>query len=401
MITLESLLIGNEQAEFEAVAIEPSEAAMECADVYSELAEIEMNITNYEAAKIVKKTKSDKKKVKIAKSKMKASDAKKKKAGGKVLKVTKVTKEGDAEVDGGTGPLPTTTDTNGLTDTDLDADPDAEVEVTEVVDDGTPQEEIVGTEGADFVVEYEDASILALEDGAKDQLKKFGDALKKFWEKIINFIKSCIAKIVEFFNFDKKYLTKNAEAIKAGLNSNAKVPGKVATYAKATVLTTAGGDNISISPWTEIVNKAKDLSEDFQNALKDDAGLEALQKKVDEIKAGNEKEAKDAKNADEVELKSLKLSYEQILGFVTTGKKTFNDIKAAAAKASSEAIKAAEKGEARSRARQASSAYQKAVSKTFSVYSKLRGAAMSVARAAAKAGGAKDDSKAEAPAEAK
>lgn len=386
MITLESLLIDDAQMEKDtAVAIEPSEAAMECADVYAELAEIEMNITNFEAAKIIKKSKSNKKKVKVAKSKMKASDAKKKKAAGKVVKVTKVTKEGDADVDGGTGPLPTTTDTNGLTDTDLDADPDAEVEVTEVVDDGTPQEEIVGTEGADFMIEYEDAAILTLEAGAEEQKKNFGEKLKALWDKIMQFIKSCIAKIVEFFNFDKKFLDANKEAIVKGLASDAKVSGKAATYAKATVATSEDAE-ASISPWAKVAESAKALEADFQKACADDAALEALQKKVEDIKSGNAEEAKNAKDADEADIKSLGLSFDQIYGFVTEGKKTFNDIKAAASKAASEAIKAAEKGDARARARQASAAYQKAVSKTFAVYGKLRGAAMTVAKAAAKAG---------------
>lgn len=382
VITLESLLIQNEESQIGAVAIDPSEAALECADVYAELADIEANITNYEAAKIIKKGKSNKKKVKVATSKMKASEAKAKKAGGKVVKIKKVTKEGDAELDGGTGPLPTTTDTNGLTDTDLDADPDAEVEVTEVVDDGTPQEEIVGTEGADFMIEYEDAYILTLEDEQQKQKVAFGEKLKTFWENIKKFIASCIAKIVEFFNFDKKFVAKNHDAIDAGLKKGVEVPGKAAEIVK----------NLkSFSNTTEVLGSLNGL---FDAALKSDDGLTKLEEEIGKIKSGIKDDKEAQKGLEKATITASDISVGDIEKFITDGKKPFNDAKAAAAKAGAEAVKAAgEDGEKRARAKKASGLFQRAVSASFSVYGKYRSAVITVAKAAAKAGGAKVEDK--------
>lgn len=380
VITLESLLIKNEETQIEAVAIDPAEAALECADVYAELADIEANITNYEAAKIIKKGKSNKKKVKVATSKMKASEAKAKKAGGKVVKIKKVTKEGDAELDGGTGPLPTTTDTNGLTDTDLDADPDADVEVTEVIDDGTPQEEIVGTEGADFMVEYEDAYILTLEDEQQKQKVAFGEKLKALWDKIKQFIQSCIAKIVEFFNFDKKFVTKNHDAIDAGLKNGVEVPGKAAEIVK----------NLkSFSNATAVLDSLGGL---FDAALKSDDGLTKLEEEIGKIKSGIKDDKEAQKGLEKATVTSSDISVNNIEIFITAGKKPFNDAKAAAAKAGAEAVKAAgEDGEKRARAKKASGLFQRAISASFSVYGQYRSAVMTVAKAAAKAGGAKVD----------
>lgn len=382
VITLESLLIKNEETQIEAVAIDPAEAALECADVYAELADIEANITNYEAAKIIKKGKSNKKKVKVATSKMKASEAKAKKAGGKVVKIKKVTKEGDAELDGGTGPLPTTTDTNGLTDTDLDADPDADVEVTEVIDDGTPQEEIVGTEGADFMVEYEDAYILTLEDEQQKQKVAFGEKLKALWDKIKQFIQSCIAKIVEFFNFDKKFVTKNQAAIEEGLKKGVEVPGKAAETVK------------TLSTFTNVTAVMGQLNGMFSAAIASDDGLTKLEEAVANIKSGI-KDGKEAqKGLEKATVTASDIKVGDIVKFITDGKKPFNDAKGAAAKAGAEAVKAAgEDGEKRARAKKASGLFQRAVSASFSVYGQYRSAVMTVAKAAAKAGGAKVEDK--------
>ena len=52
-ITLESLLIGEQMDN--GPILEPYEAAMECADAFMECAEIEQNLTTYEAAKLVEK----------------------------------------------------------------------------------------------------------------------------------------------------------------------------------------------------------------------------------------------------------------------------------------------------------------------------------------------------------
>ena len=226
-VRLESLL-GLEPVDSSFPAIDFTEAVMECADVIEELSIIEQNITAYEGAKLVKKTKSAKKKVKVATKTMKAKDAKAKKAGGKVVKITKkpakkVAREGDTEIDGGTGPLPTTTDTQGLTDTDLDADPDADVNVTEVVEDGTPEDQVVGTEGADFIVQYEDADIVRLEAEQQVQKKNLGDGIKKLVEKIGQMIASFIKKIKDLFASDKKFIQANKAAIEAGLASDKKI----------------------------------------------------------------------------------------------------------------------------------------------------------------------------------
>ena len=225
-VTLESLLNLDSGASYEGKVMSITDATMECSDILQEISIIEQNLTTYEAAKIIKKAKSAKKKVKATKTKMKAKDAKAKKAGGKVVKITKAKKaalEGDEDVDGGTGPLPTTDDTNGLTDTDLDADPNAEVEVTEVVEDGTPEDEIVGTEGTDFIIMYEDASIIALEAEEVKQKGAFFAKIKAFLKKIGDWIKSAVAKVIEFFNFDKKYYDKNAAAIAKGLKTDTAV----------------------------------------------------------------------------------------------------------------------------------------------------------------------------------
>lgn len=189
--------------------LDVSAATFECMEVLEELTTLENNLFVYEAVKHVKKAKSDKKKIKTKTTVMKAKDAKAKKAGGKVIKITK---EGDTDgqmADGGTGPIPTTSDTNGLTDTDLDADPEANVQVTEISDDepaGTTAPDTASEacelrmEGGDmFLVVYEDESIIALEDGIKDMEGSFIDKVIEIIKRIGDWISSFVAKAVSFF----------------------------------------------------------------------------------------------------------------------------------------------------------------------------------------------------------
>ena len=228
-VRLESLLNLNLELVSDDSVLDIEDAVMECSDILAEIAIIEQNITAYEGAKLVKKTKSAKKKVKVATKTMQAKDAKAKKAGGKVVKITKkpakkVAREGDDPTDnGGTGPLPTTSDTNGLTDTDLDADPTAEVQVTEIVDDGTPEDQVVGTEGADFIVQYEDADIVRLEAEQTAQKGALAEKVKAFFKKIGEFIASIVKRVMEFFQNNSKFFTSNKAAIEKGLKSDVEV----------------------------------------------------------------------------------------------------------------------------------------------------------------------------------
>ncbi len=202
-ITLESLLA--QEDDYSDITQSPAEIALEMTDIEREISILNANLTTYEAAKAIHKAKAKKKAVKITKTKMKAKDAKAKKAtsGKKVVKIRKATKEDD-ELDGGTGPLPTTSDTDGLTDTDLDAAPEQEVEVIESDGDATPQEVEVGTEGVDYMMVYEDEDQTKIDqaaNGAKDTKKnifqKFIEALKKLGELIANIVKN-------LFNFSSK-----------------------------------------------------------------------------------------------------------------------------------------------------------------------------------------------------
>ncbi len=191
-------------------------ASFECADALQEVYQLESNLAAYEAAKIVKKAKSKKKVVKAKTSKMKAGDAKKKKKANKKVRVSKE----DEEVDGGTGPLPTTADTDGLTDTDLDAVPDEQVvNVTEPSDE--PSEEI-GTEGVDYFVEYEDASIMTMEDGEEKTKTSLWEKIKQLCHKIALWIKTAISKVAATFRNAKKYLDKNKENIAKNLAAGQK-----------------------------------------------------------------------------------------------------------------------------------------------------------------------------------
>jgi len=385
-ITLESLLM-PEQTQFESCNIEPIEAAMECGDAYAALCEAEQNCTTYEAAKIIKKNKSKSKKIKTTTSKMKAKDAKAKKAGGKVVKIKKVTKENDEQLDGATGPTPTTTDTNGLTDTDLDVDPEAEVEVTEVADDQPETQEESAwegmVEGKDFVVEYEDASILALEDGEEKAKVNFKEALKNFWDKVVKFFQSIAAKIDEFLNFDKKFIVKNKDAIEKGL----KTPGEVTLKADKAYATDL------IGAFNNAMKTVQDELADADNLIKGGASKED----VNAVK----KEAKKA-NPEEIKLADVKATYADLLKIVDDGRKDFKDLYAKAKKAGAEATSAAAKAdkENASKIRLAGAKYQKTVSNAYREFGIIRSTAAKIAHAAAKAGGAKDTG-AETPAEQK
>ncbi len=201
------------------------DATMECMDILEEITQLEGNLFVYEAVKHVKKAKAGKKKIKTKTTKMKAKDAKAKKAGGKVVKITK---EGDTDgqqADGGTGPIPVTSDTNGLTDTDLDADPEAEVQVTEIAD-GESGEAPAATEAADLVMEggeqflvvYEDSSLVTMEAEEKKAEGSFVDAIIKLIKKIGDWISSFISKVISFFKGEHKFFMAN----KADMNFEVK-----------------------------------------------------------------------------------------------------------------------------------------------------------------------------------
>jgi len=232
-ITLESLL--NPQSELYVdpadalVSDDPAEVAIECMDILDELHTLQGNLLSYEAAKAVKKAKSASKKKKIVKTKMKAKDAKAKLKDPKTLKVKKVTKESDAATDGGTGPLPTTADTNGLTETDLDVDPDAEVEVSEVSDETLPDDNsanAAATEGVDFWVEYEDAGIVTLEANVKENLKKFGEAIVKMLKAVADFFVSIGKKFIGIFQNVEQYYKTNKAAVDAGFTDGFEMQSK-------------------------------------------------------------------------------------------------------------------------------------------------------------------------------
>jgi hypothetical protein len=212
-ITLESLLDPSSEYFGNVEDLpEPEEIAIECMEILEEISILEQNMVTIEAAKQIKKAKSSSKKTKITKSKMKAKDAKAKKKSGKVIKITK---ESDAAFDGGTGPLPTTDDNEGMTETDLDADPDATVEVTEKVDG-----EAAGIEGIDYIVEYECASeLIALEADNKNFFKKMIDAVIEFFKRIGDFFVKQFNRILEKLDFNSKFLETRKADITAGLGS--------------------------------------------------------------------------------------------------------------------------------------------------------------------------------------
>ena len=383
-ITLESLLIG-EQMDAGPI-LEPYEAAMECADAFMECAEIEQNLTTYEAAKLIKKSKSASKKVKTTTSKMKAKDAKAKKAGGKVIKIKKVTKESDEFIDGGTGPTPTTSDTNGLTDTDLDVDPDAEVEVTEIADDQPVSQESADwygmIEGDDYIVEYEDASILALEDGSKNMLERFRKNLAELWKNIVDFVKSVYAKIVETFDFDRKFVEKNKDAIEKGLSNPGNIEVKIAKIA-------TGGLNKTLNEINDILTK---VSKNVSKMIAGGQSKEFAQSESDKINEHN----KFISEKVEKKLSEMKVSYNEILSFFGEGQKKFKafvkEMEKTAADAKTQAVKADK--EHASEIRRAASVIQKYISHASRQFNLLRSAASTIARAAARAGGAKvDDNK--------
>jgi hypothetical protein len=225
-ISLESLLDPlsdyYHSPDYNDISDDPAEVVIECMEIIEELSILEQNMITLETAKAVVKAKSASKKKKIIKSKMKAKDAKAKKKGGKVVRIKKVSKESDIAIDGGTGPIPTTYSTHGMTDTDLDAEPDTEVEVTETVD--TPNgEEIVGTEGVDYIFEFEDTNITQMEADLIDNNKKFGEKIIEILKALSNFFISIWKKFLGLFQNLDKYLKSNREAIEKGLSSNKEI----------------------------------------------------------------------------------------------------------------------------------------------------------------------------------
>ena len=392
-IRLESLL--GLESDDAMKPIDLVDATMECADVLEEISIIEQNLTTYEAAKIIKKAKSAKKKTKVAKTKMKAKDAKAKKAGGKVVKITKAKKaalEGDEAVDGGTGPLPTTSDTNGLTDTDLDADPNAEVEVTEIVEDGTPADEIVGTEGTDFIVMYEDASIIALEAEEAEQKKNLGKKVVELIKKIWQWITSAVAKFFSLFQGDEKYLNSNKAAIEAGLKSDKEI-----SVIKVTSGAPSGMAKAIIADLGTLMNKMKGVDSDGKATQV--AQLPEEYTKINGVALFKDSAKEDLTNSiftnggkpSEAKLSDCGYTMVDIEYFVKSGKKDLEKVKADwKAFSSSNKIK----GDYAASKNLISGVY-KCIGLVFSSYSKIHGQTSKVMRSAGSAGGGKntDDAK--------
>ena len=380
-ITLESLLIGEQTAD--TAILEPYEAAMECADAFQECAEIEQNLTTYEAAKLIKKSKSASKKVKTTTSKMKAKDAKAKKAGGKVVKIKKVTKESDENLDGATGPTPTTTDTNGLTDTDLDVDPDAEVEVTEVADDQPTTQEAAAwegmVEGKDYFVEYEDASILQLEAGAGDMMKKLGEGIGNLIEKLAQFVVSIAQKLNDLFKIDEKFLDKNKAAIEAGQ----KTPGNGTVKVSKAAITRAG-EFLTIAE-----NRSKTVNDQVKNLSSGEFGEGAAQQTanakdgdINAIEAPAELQLSVIASEFKFEL-AKKLVGAGSKGIAAELKKAGQALKSA----KSAAIKNAGNKEVAAKIKGNAKAIQAETHAIYGILTKIRSNYMALAHALAKAGG--------------
>ena len=247
-ITLEDALAGefgdNAYGDAQNVAnMSLADIALECADAYGELCDIESNLMTFEAATKIKKAKSGKKKVKVTKKKMSAKAAKAAKKSGKVRRITR---ESDSELDGGTGPLPTTGDTNGLTDSDLDADPDATVEVTSADDYQPEQADIIGVEGVDFEIEYEDPMIQELTFEADNLLKKMGRGLQEFASKVVQFFQKIYYKINDKLKLDRKWLTEHKDEITQGLKDNAST--KIKNFPERMFSAAKTGDDKTIEP---------------------------------------------------------------------------------------------------------------------------------------------------------
>ena len=212
----------------------------------------------------------------------------------------------------------------GLTDTDLDVDPDAEVEVTEVADDQPTTQEAAAwegmVEGKDYFVEYEDASILQLEAGAGDMMKKFGNAIKALWDKILTFVRSVIVKINDALGVDKKFLDKNKDAIVKGLTSDAaEVSAKVGKLATASVSTTEDA-SVEITPWGKVLATVSGLSGDFSKAIQSDDERAKLQEKITSIKTGAGDAAKVEKNAEKVKINGVEVTVDNL--YVSGGEGT-------------------------------------------------------------------------------
>jgi hypothetical protein len=152
---------------------------------------------------------------------MKAKDAKAKKKNGNVVKITK---ESDTDWDGGVGPLPAANDIlAGMLDSDLDADPEAEVRVTEVVDTVTDESSIIGMEGVDYIVEYDDPHIVEMEASFGENIKLFGQKILEMLKKIGAFIQSIWKKFVGLFQNMDQLIKGNEAAINSGLKDSKKM----------------------------------------------------------------------------------------------------------------------------------------------------------------------------------
>jgi hypothetical protein len=256
-VTLESLLSGSYYGGASTYrGEEPIDIILEQMDIISNLSIIEQSLTAYEAAKTIKAKQAPLKKAKLKKKKMKAKDAKKISKS----KVFKITKEDDEFPDGGTGPLPTTSDTNGMTDTDLDADPNGDVVVSEIIDDNISDHEATGTEGVDWVCYYDDPEMLAFEDEEKNLFQKLGEGIKKLWETIKNFVISVIEKISGALGNNVAYLKQNGDKIDRGF--------KVAKEQKLTIKTDVVMMNSGLIN-AMVQDVAKGINEISSTALKD------------------------------------------------------------------------------------------------------------------------------------
>jgi hypothetical protein len=395
-ITLESLLDPMSDyynsAEYKDVPDDPAEVAIECMDIMNELSVLEQNMVTIEAAKAIKKAKSASKKSKVTKSKMKAKDAKAKKSGGKVVKISKVTKEGDEPTDGGTGPLPTTTDTNGMTDTDLDVDPEQEVEVTEVVD--TPAgEEVVGTEGVDFIVEYEcvtEENYVTLEATFKENLKKFADGVVAFIKKVGAFFVSIWKKFMGLFQNLEKFMAQNEAAIRKGLDSDKEISTKYVFGDAGKVLEMMSGAEQSFADSAAFI-KQEDLSE-MPDKLD-------MKKVYDAVVGVVFKEAANGKAT----LKTVGITYDQMKTIVA-GKKDFDKAVKAGQKtlkeAENEAKKAVSKDDAAAKQKLSKIRSVAAIQqKSLGVTSKFMGQVMSLINKIARSAAGVKEAAAETPAQ--
>ena len=426
-ITLEDALAGefgdNAYGDAQNVAnMSLADIALECADAYGELCDIESNLMTFEAATKIKKAKSGKKKVKVTKKKMSAKAAKAAKKSGKVRRITR---ESDSELDGGTGPLPTTGDTNGLTDSDLDADPDATVEVTSADDYQPEQADITGIEGVDFEVEYEDPMIQELTFEADNLLKKMGRGLQEFAAKVVQFFQKIYYKINDKLKLDRKWLTEHKDEITQGLKDNASTkiknfPERMFSAAKtgddgktikAGIADAMDSANKTVVDATTALNTFADAIQKLKDDKADSAALKAeITKDTYKALFPGKKDAESAgKYAVEVMLDMAKdkseitvgdaatklgFTYDAILGIVKAGEavdKALKNLKSAEQKAKRLASYAGASSGKMSALKRGFANAQKSGNLYFRAYVISRGCAMKVAKAACKETAEEDD----------